>query len=550
MRFAIILVLGAAPLLAQGVTWYVPDHFPAVPAAMAGASSGDTVIVRPGVWVGAIDFLGKAIHLKSERGPEATALHGNGTDAVVLFISGEGPGSILEGFRITGGFGAPWFDYAGGVTVFNGASPVIRRNVITGNLGSWGGGVNVTSASPQIVDNDILGNRGTGGGGVCVRTLGGPATPVIARNRIIANSALNPFAGGGGILIDGGSYGNVLATVTGNVIEHNVAEHGGGVRVINAGMNASDNVVSGNRAVLNGGGIEFNVIGIVPPASVLANDLVKFNVAGGNGGGVAAVGIPALAIVNGTLVRNEALGSAASGRGGAVYWAAASGSVHNCILWGNSALLGAAMYLGELGAGSVVFVGNDIVQGGTSGIVLYNGQSTLVTGSGMLASEPLFADAANGDYHIVHGSPARDAGATVTASIPSRDFEGDPRVSGTSVDIGCDEFHPHLYATGSAFPGGLVVVKLVGPPASDPVALAVSTLGLLSAPLPTPAGGWWLAFPILGPFILPQIPGSGILALPIAIDPAFPSPFEIPVQGLVGPVLTNPLVIAIGAAAY
>lgn len=59
------------------------------------------------------------------------------------------------------------------------------------------------------------------------------------------------------------------------------------------------------------------------------------------------------------------------------------------------------------------------------------------TGPGMLNVDPLFADPANGDFHLQSSSPLIDAG--IARGIPLIDFEGDPRVLGATVDIGADE---------------------------------------------------------------------------------------------------------------
>jgi hypothetical protein len=69
----ILTILFALPALGiSQAKWYVPDDFPTIQGAISNAFvvQGDTVIVRPGMYVEKnLDFLGKAITVKSESGP-------------------------------------------------------------------------------------------------------------------------------------------------------------------------------------------------------------------------------------------------------------------------------------------------------------------------------------------------------------------------------------------------------------------------------------------------------------------------------------------------
>jgi hypothetical protein len=63
------------------------------------------------------------------------------------------------------------------------------------------------------------------------------------------------------------------------------------------------------------------------------------------------------------------------------------------------------------------------------------------TGSdGNMDADPLFKDAANGDYHLTADSPCVNMGINSAPDLPARDFEKDPRIMRGTVDIGADEF--------------------------------------------------------------------------------------------------------------
>jgi len=101
------------------------------------ASSGDTVWVHPGRYVESVRFNGRSIRLMSTAGPDATILDGSSQgESVVRIMDGEEPGTVLEGFTITGG--GPGV-LGAGLYLF-GSEPTIRGNLITDNVASYGGG--------------------------------------------------------------------------------------------------------------------------------------------------------------------------------------------------------------------------------------------------------------------------------------------------------------------------------------------------------------------------------------------------------------------------
>lgn len=61
-------------------------------------------------------------------------------------------------------------------------------------------------------------------------------------------------------------------------------------------------------------------------------------------------------------------------------------------------------------------------------------------GEGNISADPLFADLAAGDYHLLPGSACIDSGTSNVQGLAQADMDGEPRISGARVDIGADEY--------------------------------------------------------------------------------------------------------------
>jgi len=159
-------------------TIYVPDDHATIQDAITAAVDGDTVVVRPGTYVENIDFLGKAITVQSEQGPDVTIIDGNSAGTVVTFESGEDHTSVLEGFTIqngTGTFNATYSWYEGGGIYLLNSSATVNGCTVKDNSADQGGGVGTRNACPEITDCLFLGNTAAEGGGGywLLRELGG-----------------------------------------------------------------------------------------------------------------------------------------------------------------------------------------------------------------------------------------------------------------------------------------------------------------------------------------------------------------------------------------
>jgi len=247
MKSLILLsTLALLPAIGSSATIHVPDDYPTIQGAIDASVNGDVIIVRPGVYVENIDFVGKALVVKSERGAPVTAIDGNQAGSVVTFENEEGPDSILSGFTITNG--SPQGANGGGVNCV-GSSPRIGKNTITKNsVGSRGGGIYCTDGSPVIVDNVISKNTSErGGGGICCENC----SPLI-KNNIVSGNHTGPLGNGGGI------YCSLsIATISNNIIIDNTSsDFGGGIfNSLSSPSIITNNTIVGNFSSFGGGGI-------------------------------------------------------------------------------------------------------------------------------------------------------------------------------------------------------------------------------------------------------------------------------------------------------
>jgi hypothetical protein len=247
---------------------YVPRDYATIQAGIDASEDGDIVLVAPGVYEvnEPISFRGKGITLKSEESPKNTIINSNSpyTTGILRFENNENENSVLDGFTIIPVTGIR----AGGVYC-NNSSPIIKRNIIIGNIE----GISCSGGSPQILNNIIINNTSfsngggircydtnavikgnivkdnyadEGGGGIFCR---GDSSIIIEENYIIDNFA---YEIGGGICLWGAE-----ATIKNNVIAKNRSSVGGGISATYSIINIIRNTITDNTTEYEGGGIHF-----------------------------------------------------------------------------------------------------------------------------------------------------------------------------------------------------------------------------------------------------------------------------------------------------
>jgi parallel beta-helix repeat protein len=151
------------------------------------------------------------------------------------------------------------------------------------------------------------------------------------------------------------------------------------------------------------------------------------------------------------------------GGGGIYNYDSASPTLTNCTFWNNTADHNGGGINNELSAPTVT----NCILWGDAPDEIYNISSIPVVsysdidgghpGLGNISLDPMFVDAANGDFHLSLGSPCIDVGNNDAQALPDFDFEGDDRILDGDgnvtavVDMGVDEvaidwpyFHVYL----------------------------------------------------------------------------------------------------------
>jgi parallel beta-helix repeat protein len=227
----------------RGTSIYVPEDYSTIQEAIDAAIDMDSVLVAPGEYVECIDFLGKAIVLRSEEGYDVTTIDADSMGTVVSFVTGETELAVLDGFTITGGVA----QYGGGILCYN-SDPFITNNNITGNTAAGGGGIVCAgSVRPTVTGNIIAGNSASSFGGGVVSAKNNET--LVLDNLIQGNTAPN----GGGVWI--GVSGKTR--IAGNTLQLNTADECGGGIAVESGSTPElfNNILIQNSAALRGGGI-------------------------------------------------------------------------------------------------------------------------------------------------------------------------------------------------------------------------------------------------------------------------------------------------------
>jgi len=370
----------------DGASWQYP--MATVQGAIdSAAATGAEIWVRSGVYRERITMRPSEYLYGGFRGNETsrserdykrneTVLDGGRGGSVVTATSVATLGAI-DGFTIRNGTGTLVSGERRGGGIYCNSSPVIANNTITGNKSDFGGGIYCPGHTAVITRNRISHNAGTG----------------------IACS------------------GYASHQVTDNIIESNSGYWGGGIHSEYSFCRFERNVISHNSTERYGGGVCASDTG--DPVPVYANNLIANNVAA-TGGGMCIVQCA-------PLVRNNTIASNTAAVGGGIAMNAASPSItNNIVAFGSSGIY-------STGTGPTLR-DNDVFSNGEYD---YSG---VTAGAGDISSDPLFLAPWVGEYHVLANSPCANAGLDSAVPTGSTDLQGNPRISGGHVDMGCLEW--------------------------------------------------------------------------------------------------------------
>ena len=489
LRIPVLYVDAAATGLESGASW--ADAFTDLQSALDAAVAGDEIWVaasatpyKPQKTInGATDPRAASFVLKSgvalyggfagteskldqrQLDPGATVLSGDiGTAGVatdnsyhVVYADGV-TDAVLDGFTVTGGYavggsGCCMPGSGGGIYAHNSvltvSSCVFSANVAEGA----GGGMYSKDSTLTVSDCVFSGNRAS-------------------KHETISGIVEGQDFGMGGGMYNEGQYpgGTTASVITGSTFRDNVAlsdvpdsfHGGGGMYNREAKVTVDRCLFERNVAMGRGtfGGGMFSRSG----EPTITNSVFVGNVA--RRGGLAVVNYGAINIVNCTFYHNGWWpGPLYAGLdGGTIFQygpgARIIGSIfsENVVHGGGAAIVLEGPFDKYSTISKCLFhenrgnFWNESRFGET--MISHFGPSTWTpdVSDSLLDVDPMLADPKNGDFHLLAGSPAIDAGVTKAEAklmwppLPATDFEGDKRIidddatAGVAADIGADEY--------------------------------------------------------------------------------------------------------------
>jgi len=309
---------------------------------------------------------------------------------------------------------------AGGVLMNSQNSAVVcDNNIFTGNTGGDDGGAFVGSSSNGTVE--AIGNlftlNGASNSGGALEIQSDMGSIACNGNTFIKNTSDNIY-GGAHIQADQGDITVDANTFTGNIAS---GPGVGGIIVGTSGnLSFTNNILNGNQVLAGKAGGAFIYLSDTGN-NFIVNNTVTENQASDSGGGllISTFGATGTASVYNNIVFNN---QASAGFGQDIFFDNTTGPMATFLLFNND-----FSEFCEPGGNNCDFAA---LLGGNQG--------------SNISKDPLFVDAAQGNFQLSAGSLAINAGDLNAPGLPATDHDGNPRVLGGGVDMGALETGPSI----------------------------------------------------------------------------------------------------------
>ena len=220
-------------------------------------------------------------------------------------------------------------------------------------------------------------------------------------------------------------------------------QSGGGVLCESASAVISNCVLTGNSAVVAGGGVAF---GTLSDCALIKNEAR-------DGGGAFSAMLDRCIVRNNTAQTGGGIYECTlnnclvvSNTGPYLAGGAYGGTLNNCTVVGNTGIGAFGYYWGHSGtlctlSNTIVYYNTPENLNGFAGLysMNYSCSTPAWYGSGNITNEPMFVNLAAGDFRLQPNSPCVDTGIN-NYVMGATDFDGAPRIRGSAVDMGAYEF--------------------------------------------------------------------------------------------------------------